>query len=46
MENFLQDVAYPCPRDGKLMLPSTFKKKFMYEKYTEIGCRTLPIHLI
>ena len=33
MENYLQDIAYPNPRDGKMILPTSFRKKEMFEVY-------------
>lgn len=29
----MQDITYPSPKNGKLLLPASFKKKNMYEEY-------------
>ena len=33
MENYSKDIGYPNPRDGKMILPSSFRKKDMFEVY-------------
>ena len=37
IENYIEDIAYPNPKNGKMVLPSSFKKKEMYAVYSDCG---------